>query len=62
MRKCRETALIVSIGPGKVEVPFREDTVKLGGAQDPVQRILRIDNLRGSWALAASIAGRQFVL
>ena len=48
---------------GEIRVLFKSgDTAKLSGEQDPVQQILRLETMTGSWAVSLFVGNRQLFL
>ena len=48
---------------GEIRVLFKSgDTAKLSGEQDPVQQILRLEAMKGSWAVSLFVGNRQLFL
>jgi len=48
---------------GGIRVLFKSgDTAKLSGEQDPVQQILRLEAMKGSWAVSLFVGNRQLFL
>ena len=48
---------------GEIRVLFESgDTAKLSGEQDPVQQILRLEAMKGSWAVSLFVGNRQLFL
>ena len=48
---------------GEIRVLFQNgDTAKLSGEQDPVQQILRLEVIKGSWVVSLFVGNRQLFL
>jgi len=48
---------------GEIRVLFKSGEIaKLSGEQDPVQQILRLETMTGSWAVSLFVGNRQLFL